>query len=80
MKVNSRKPRQAQLRKVGRVTGEQDQPFEMAAVMTEVYKSVMGAPRSRGIESARSRSYLTNAEHGNPVRSGGHDQPPVGEP
>jgi hypothetical protein len=35
--------------------------------MAEVRMSARRAPRSRGIGDARHRSYLTSAEHGNPV-------------
>lgn len=78
-KVNPRKPRYPEPRKVEAGTRNRARRWE-AAVVAEVSMSAMRAPRPRGIGGARHRSHLSSAEHGNPVTVRRPDQPPVGRP
>jgi len=64
--VNLRKLRYPELREMEAVPGKRTRRWE-AAVVAEVSMSAMRAPRSRSIGGARHRSYLSSAEHGNPV-------------
>ena len=66
-KVNPRKLRYPELRKMEAAPEKRTRRWE-AAVVVEVSMSATRAPRSRSIGGTRHRSHLTSAEHGNPVK------------